>query len=65
MKNLNSGKEFLKSPKRYDYFAHYQMPKIRINKPRRRKAYQGIVNIPDSVKVQQIEIPFNSFNSFK
>jgi hypothetical protein len=44
MTNLNSKGEFYENKKVFDYTVHHRMPKIRINKKRRKIAYKGIIN---------------------
>jgi len=57
MSNLNSKGEFFEG-KTFDYTTHYRMPKIRINKKRRRVAYKGIVN-QEPEKIVKTVLPFD------
>jgi len=47
MANLNSKSEFFEGSQTYYYNTHYKFPKIRYNKKRRARAYQGIVNLQE------------------
>jgi len=60
MKNMVTGNEIYPGRAYGDYSTHYNLStlKIRYNKKKRRKAYEGVVNLPKPIKVTSDPVLF-------